>query len=292
MNSLWAMAASAACAGGCAYVVVAAHPRKLLLGRGIGTTPALGARRRSIPAVGARSSVLWGAIAMATAVIAAQRTGSLVLATLLLVAVAVLARTRRARLRQRALERRRVAVIDLCAALAAELRAGVPSPDALERTAQVPASAEVVVPRAFAAARSGGDVAQGLRWDAAAPGAEGLRGVAACWDVAMGSGAAMSPALSLLVRGLRAEQAHRREVAATLAAPRATARLLALLPGAGLLMGTGLGVDPMGLLLGTPIGAALLMTGGGLALLGVIWTERLARVPDPGRSRAHEEVPR
>ena len=229
---------------------------------------------------------------MATAVIAALSTGSLVLATLLLVAVAMLARTRRARLRQRALERRRVAVIDLCAALAAELRAGVSSPDALERTAQVPASAEVVVPRALQAARSGGDVAQGLRWDAAAPGAEGLRGVAACWDVATGSGAAMSPALSLLVRGLRAEQAHRREVAATLAAPRATARLLALLPGAALLMGTGLGVDPMGLLLGTPIGAALLISGGGLALLGVIWTERLARAPDPGRSRADEEVPR
>jgi tight adherence protein B len=105
----------------------------------------------------------------------------------------------------------------------------------------------------------------------------------------MGSGAAMSPALGLLVRGLRAEQAHRREVAATLAAPRATARLLALLPGGGLLMGTGLGVDPVGLLLGTPVGAVLLVTGGGLALLGLAWTERLARSADPSWSGAHQE---
>ena len=292
MNTLWPIAASAACAGGCAYVGVAAHPRQLLLGRGIGTVPSCGARRHPIWAAGTHSPLLWGATAMVTGLVAAFNAGSAVLAILSLVAAVVLARTRRGRLRQRVHERRRVAVVDLCAALAAELRAGVPSPDALERTAQVPTSAEVVVPRALQAVRSGGDVAQGLRWDATAAGAEGLRGVAACWEVAMGSGAAMSPALSLLVRGLRAEQAHRREVAATLAAPRATARLLALLPGVAILMGTGLGVDPLGLLLGTPIGALLLMSGGGLALLGVIWTEHLAQAADPSRSRAHEEVSR
>ena len=291
MNQLWAVAASAACAGGCAYFGVSAHPRQLLLDRGIGTVPSVGARRHSIWKPGVPAPMLWVAMAMATGLLAALITGSAVLAPLSLLAAAVLARTRSRRLRQRALERRRVAVVDLCAALAAELRAGVPSPEALERTAHVPSSADVVVPRALQAARSSGDVAHGLRWDATAPGAEGLRAVAACWEVAMGSGAAMSPALSLLVRGLRAEQAHRREVAATLAAPRATARLLALLPGVGILMGTGLGVDPMGLLLGTPLGALLLVTGGGLALLGVIWTERLAQAADPSRSRAHGDVP-
>jgi tight adherence protein B len=252
--------------------------------------PSLDARRHSTWLRGAPAPMLWGAMAMVTGLIAALSAGSAVLAALSLVAAAVLARVRSGRLRQRALERRRVAVVDLCAALAAELRAGVPSPEALERTAHVPACAELVVPRALQAVRSGGDVAHGLRWDATAPGAEGLRAVAACWEVAMGSGAAMSPALSLLVRGLRAEQAHRREVAATLAAPRATARLLALLPGVGILMGAGLGVDPLGLLLGTPLGALLLVTGGGLALLGVVWTERLAQAADPSRSSAHEEV--
>ena len=292
MNHLWAIAASAACAGGCAYVGVAAHPRQLLLDRGIGTRALVGERRPWLQTVGGLPPVLVGPLAMVMGLAAALSSGSAVLAALTIVATAVLARTRRGRLRQRAIERRRVAVVDLCAALAAELRAGVPSPEALERTAEVPDSREVVVPRALQAARGGGDVAQGLRWDAYAPGAEGLRAVAACWEVAMGSGAAMSPALSLLVRGLRAEQAHRREVAATLAAPRATARLLALLPGAAILMGTGLGVDPMGLLLGTPIGAVLLVTGGSLDVLGVIWTERLAQAADTTRARTHAEDPR
>ena len=182
-------------------------------------------------------------------------------------------------------------MVDLCAALAAELRAGVPSTDALERIAEAPGSAEVVVPRALQAVRSGSDVAQSLRWDSTAAGAEGLRAVAACWDVALGSGAAMSPALALLVRGLRAEQAHRQEVAAMLAGPRATARLLAVLPGAGILMGIGLGVDPLALLIGTPVGAALLAAGGGLLLIGLAWTERLARTADPVWSGARMDAP-
>ena len=283
-NSLWALAAC----GGVRRRV------RLRPGRRAPATAAprsrhrddalLGARRHSLWAAGVPAPALWGATVMVTGLITALSSDSAVLAALSLVAGAVLARTLRGRLRQQALERRQDAVVDLCTALAAELRAGVAAPEALERTAFGPAHAEVVVRRALSAARSGGDVAQGLRWDAAAPGAEGLGAVAACWEVAMGSGAAMSPALRMLARGLRAEQAHRREVAATLAAPRATARLLALLPGVGILMGTGLGVDPLGLLLGTPLGAVLLVTGGGLALVGMIWTERLARAADPSRS--------
>ena len=291
MSGAWAIAASAVCAGGCAYVGVAAHPRHLLLGRGVAVPPRGGGKQKSVPTLDAVSPMIWGVLAGVTGLAAAVGTGSAVLATLSVVTVAVIARTRRGRARQRTIQRTRVAVVDLCAALAAELRAGVASTDALERIAEVPGSAEVVVPRALQAARSGGDVAQSLRGDSTAAGAEGLRAVAACWDVAMGSGAAMSPALSLLVRGLRAEQAHRQEVAAMLAGPRATARLLAVLPGAGILMGTGLGVDPLALLTGTPVGAALLAAGGGLVLIGLAWTERLARTADPVWTGAREEAP-
>ena len=281
MTGLGAVSASALCAAGCAYVVVAPHPRRRLLDRGIGPAPAEGGRRSSAPARGVARARAWTALAAAATLTAAVGTGSAVFAALVPLVVAVIATTLRRRHQQLARERTRVAVVDLCAALAGELRSGAPLLDALERAAQVPAAGEVIVPHALQTARSGGDVAQALREDAGAAGAEGLRALAACWEIALGSGAALAPALSRLMRGLRAEQTHRRDLSATLAAPRATARLLALLPTVGILMGTGLGVDPLGLLLGTPVGALLLATGGGLALLGLVWTDRLARAADP-----------
>ena len=39
MTGLGAVSASALCAAGCAYVVVAPHPRRRLLDRGIGPAP-------------------------------------------------------------------------------------------------------------------------------------------------------------------------------------------------------------------------------------------------------------
>ena len=283
MIRLWALLVAAAGAGSCTYVLVMPHPRRRLLRRSIGgwsEHPAprgpVFLRRLTAPTM---TSVLVAVTSVAAAA-AALRIGSTVLAALLPVVAAVLMRTRRARSRQLACERMQVAVVDLCAALAAELRAGSPMAAALERAAEVPSPGEPIVPRALLAVRSGGNVAQALRWDASTAGGEGLRALAACWEVALGSGAALSPALSRLAQGLRAEQAQRREVAASLAAPRATARLLAMLPAVGILMGTGLGVDPLGLLLGTPIGALLLASGVGLVLLGVVWTDRLARAAD------------
>ena len=44
----------------------------------------------------------------------------------------------------------------------------------------------------------------------------------------------------------------------------------------GLLLGAGLGGDPVGLLLGTTAGNGLLLAGTGLALAGTLWVERLA----------------
>jgi tight adherence protein B len=65
-------------------------------------------------------------------------------------------------------------------------------------------------------------------------------------------------------------------VASALAAPRATARLLALLPAVAVLMGTGLGARPLDVLLGTPVGGLLLVAGLSLTAVGVAWTDRLA----------------
>ena len=72
------------------------------------------------------------------------------------------------------------------------------------------------------------------------------------------------------------EDATRREVVAALEPPRATARLLALLPVFGLLLGTGIGADPWGFLVGTPVGVGCLAAGCALGLAGLTWVERLA----------------
>jgi tight adherence protein B len=288
MNALWA---SAACAGGFTYVLIAPHPRQRLVDRRVGRMPARGRGRLVFSVSWPVPMLAWGALAGLAGMAAVATTGSAVLGLVVPPVVGVLARGHHARSRRSAVERTRGDVVEFCTALAAELRTGVPPPDALGYAAAVPAAHVVIAPHALRAARSGGEVAQALRRDAQTPGAEGLRALSACWEVAMGSGAAMSPALRRLVRGLRSEQAQRREIAATLAAPRATARLLAWLPGAGILMGTGLGADPLGLLLGTPVGAVLLVTGTALALLGLVWTDLLARAADPAtRGPGHETL--
>ena len=167
---------------------------------------------------------------------------------------------------------RRAAVLDICDQMAAELRAGQPPGRALQHAAEAwsdltPAASAFVL---------GGDVAAALRSAGQAPGADALLAVAAAWEVAQRSGAGLASVLDRTAEALRAEDATRREVTAALAPPRATARLLALLPVFGLLLGAGVGADPWGFLTGTPIGVACLAVGGGLGLAGLAWVERLA----------------
>jgi tight adherence protein B len=59
------------------------------------------------------------------------------------------------------------------------------------------------------------------------------------------------------------------------AAPQASALLLAGLPLLGLAMGSGVGADPWGVLTGTPVGQVLLVSGCALEVAGIAWTRRL-----------------
>ncbi|WP_433857496.1 type II secretion system F family protein [Streptomyces kronopolitis] len=173
----------------------------------------------------------------------------------------------------RARDRRAAAVITLCAAVAGELRAGRQPAQAL-LAAGAPglgAAGSGVI----AAARYGGDVPQALRAAGRLPGAEGLTGMAACWQVAVEGGAGLACGLERIASGLRAQREQRDELRAQLAGPRATALMLALLPGGGLLMGSALGADPLRVLLHTPAGWGCLVIGGLLEWGGVVWTARI-----------------
>ncbi|QNE20318.1 type II secretion system protein [Kribbella qitaiheensis] len=166
----------------------------------------------------------------------------------------------------------RVEVIEACDVLSADLTAGRPPAEALEGATTICADLRI----ASAACRLGGDVPAALDLAAESPGAEGLRALASAWRVAEESGAAFAGIVDRLADSLRADEAIRRQTAASLAGARATARLLAVLPFFGAALGYALGADPIAFLTGLPVGWISLAAGLGLSVAGLAWTDRLA----------------
>lgn len=178
----------------------------------------------------------------------------------------------------------RKASIELCHAIVAELATGRPPGDALSQAVSCvePPDPGVLRP-VIATARDGGDVATALERAAPESGGEGLLRLAACWRVGLSVGGGLAALVEQVGASLRETEAHRGDVAAQLAGPRSTARLLAGLPVLGLLLAAGLGLRPLSFLLGSPAGLACLAAGVLLDLTGVWWTDRLvARAQRPG----------
>lgn len=199
---------------------------------------------------------------------------------------------------------------------ASALRAGADPGAALGRAAEAAAAHDAQVAALLAAAgshaRLGGDVTAALRpvpagtapagmtpagtaptsmtpagtapaadpiGAAAAAGSRGDRvpgELAGAWLLATRHGVELAE----VVDGLRADVASRREravrVHATLAGPRATAVILTALPALGVLLGSGFGADPLGVLLGGALGGALCLAGAVLLAAGLLWTDRIA----------------
>lgn len=178
---------------------------------------------------------------------------------------------RRARARREA-DARAEQVLEVCEALAGEVRSGQPPVRALRRCVEVWPALEPVA----AAAEIGGDVPSALRRLGRRPGATGLGEVAAAWQLSEAVGAALAPALMQVAESARRRSATRRLVTAELASAQATARVVALLPVVVLAAGSGVGGDPWGFLLASPLGVTCLAAGSGLLLLGLSWIERIA----------------
>ncbi|GGL36755.1 hypothetical protein GCM10014719_42430 [Planomonospora parontospora subsp. antibiotica] len=170
----------------------------------------------------------------------------------------------------------RAASLELCQGLAAELAAGRTAHEALIRAGAAVAFPDPVVLRSLvAAARDGGDVPAALLAAAPERGGEGLRRLAACWRAGVTVGGGLVVLVDRVAASLREAESHRQDVAAQLAGPRATARLLAGLPVLGLAMAAGLGMRPLDFLFGGPAGAACLVAGIALDGCGLWWTRRL-----------------
>ncbi|MFE0463226.1 type II secretion system F family protein [Kitasatospora sp. NPDC058965] len=188
---------------------------------------------------------------------------------------------RRAARQERA---RSAAVIELCAALAGELRSGATPQQALDVVTgpgrPVADLARRLGPEAMArlsAGRYGADVPAALRWLAGLPGGGGASAVAACWQVTTDSGTGLAGALDQVAEALRADRALQEEIRSELTGPRTTAAMLAALPLGGLALGSLLGAAPERILLRTPLGIGCLVAGALLEAAGLMWTDRIVR---------------
>lgn len=104
--------------------------------------------------------------------------------------------------------------------------------------------------------------------------------LAAAWRVAGATGAPLAPALRAFAGAMRDRSAAERDIEVALAAPRATARIVQLLPAIAVALALLTGADLIAAL-HHPIGAGAACLGIVLALLGRGWMRRLVRRAEP-----------
>lgn len=274
--------ALASCAGAAVWLLgernsAARRARALFAGGGAAGSGPPGWGRLSAELLRARGRLRAEWLALLGGLVLAVLGASVLPVVLGAAGVPLLRRVRLADRVRRDRERRADTVIALCAVLAGEVRAGRQPGEALLRAARDCGGLADAQATVLAAARFGGDVPGALATAARQPGAEGLRGLAACWRVAVDQGAGLADGLDRLAAALRSERDQRSDLRAQLAGARATAVMLAGLPALGLLIGTALGADPLHVLLHTPAGLGCLAAGGLLEGLGLWWVLRIVR---------------
>lgn len=144
--------------------------------------------------------------------------------------------------------RRRSRTVDTLCSLAADLRAGLPPAAGSPATLDEPRVAELA---------------------------------GAAWTLAEQTGAPLADLVERIEADVRAADRARSSAAAQAAGARATAWLLAGLPLGGILLGYGIGVDPLAVLLHTPLGAACAVGAIVLQVGGLTWADRLAATGAP-----------
>lgn len=167
-------------------------------------------------------------------------------------------------------ERQRVAVASHV--IAGQLRAGATPRAAL----QVAAAECVALEPAVATIAIGGDVADALVRAGEGPGREGLASLGRAWRLGERLGAPITGLAEQVAAQVRADHVLRELVAAELAGPRASAKLLALLPLLGIGLGQVAGGHPVAFLTGNLLGRLCLVFGAALACAGVVWSDRQA----------------
>jgi tight adherence protein B len=119
--------------------------------------------------------------------------------------------------------------------------------------------------------------------DAAPPTAldETLRGdasrIRAAWRLSAARGIPLGVVLHACIVDVEDRATTARLRAQHVAGPAVSGYVLAALPAAGLAMGSGMGAQPVSVLLGGPLGGTLLCIGVALCCMGLLWTDRIVR---------------
>mgnify|MGYP001557577676 CR=1 FL=1 len=174
----------------------------------------------------------------------------------------------------------RLAVYEMCRAIAAELRAGSTPASAFRAAAAMAPQPLFAAVHPVASEAANGDpaeLADAIAAAATGPPYHGLRTLAACWRVVVASGAMIGPAIDRVADALHDEIDLDRELDTSLAASRATVRLLAALPLVGLALGMAIGAQPLAFLLGSPAGWACLLLAALFDGAGVWWVRHITR---------------
>jgi tight adherence protein B len=103
----------------------------------------------------------------------------------------------------------------------------------------------------------------------------------AIWQLSMASGGAMSSAIESLGEAFRATSRHEREIELAFAGPKATAKLVAWLPAAGLLLAQLFGFDPLNAIFSNPVAFGCLILGALLLIGGHRWSKSIIQKAKP-----------
>lgn len=129
----------------------------------------------------------------------------------------------------------------------------------------------------LAALNVNGDVATALEADAQHTKLEALTDVALIYRICARTGAPVTDSLMRIINSVRDQQRRQRTLVQETASTKATVVVLAALPLLGVLMGLGLGLNPLTWFLHSALGALCLASGVGLEVLGWLWVRLLIR---------------
>lgn len=104
----------------------------------------------------------------------------------------------------------------------------------------------------------------------------------AIWQLSLDNGGAVSLSIESLGESFRATARHQREIELAFAGPKATAKLVAWLPVAGLLLAQLFGFNPVSAIFTNPLAFGCLVFGALLLVAGHRWSRSIIRKATPG----------
>jgi len=211
-------------------------------------------------------------VAAGTAGLAVMPSRGWILAATAGVVVATAVWTVRRGAAERTRLRHRAEVVRSCGVIAGQLDIG----EIPVRALQVGAQDCPLIAPAAAALAIGGDATAELRAIGARPGCGGLVDLADGWTLCERTGMPLAAVVRRIADAVRAQADDEAAREAELSPARATGRLMAVLPGVGMMLGAFVGADPLGFLFGGWVGQLCLLGAAGLACAGLVWTQRLS----------------